>query len=240
MQPLEQVTFDSIERFAKCENKTQIVQELSSIGTFFGYENFCIGELPPLGARGEDYLILSGWPESWLRHYLDHNLVHQDPVIRKVRQETLPFLWSEAQYASDDKAARRVMHDAKEFGLAEGLAVPIHGHGALQAVVTFGTSHLAGVDKRHKAALHLLGMYAHNAIISLREGRKRQSVKRLAPREIECLKWTAAGKSTWDISEILGLSERTVRQYIDSASRKLGAVNRPQAVAEALRHSLIS
>jgi LuxR family quorum sensing-dependent transcriptional regulator len=83
-------------------------------------------------------------------------------------------------------------------------------------------------------------MYAHNAIISLREGRKRQSVKRLAPREIECLKWTAAGKSTWDISEILGLSERTVRQYIDGASRKLGAVNRPQAVAEALRHSLIS
>jgi LuxR family quorum sensing-dependent transcriptional regulator len=240
MQPIEQVTFDSIDRLAKCGSKTQIIKELSRIGAFFGYENFCIGELPPPGGRGEDYLILSGWPEAWLRHYIAFNLVHQDPVIRKVRQETLPFLWSEARYAPDDKAAIRVMHDAKEFGLAEGLAVPIHCHDGLQAIVTFGTSHAADVEAGHKAALHLLGMYAHNSIVCTRQGRTKRSGKRLAPREIECLRWTAAGKSTWDISEILGLSERTVRQYIDSASAKLGAVNRPQAVAEALRHSLIS
>jgi LuxR family quorum sensing-dependent transcriptional regulator len=240
MRPIEQVTFDSIDRFTKCESKIQIVQELSRVSTFFGYENFCIGELPPPGGRAEDYLILSGWPEPWLRHYLDYNLIHQDPVIRKVRQETLPFLWSDAHYAPDDKAAIRVMHDAKEFGLAEGLAVPIHGHDGFQAIVTFGASHVSDLDARHKAALHLLGMYAHNSIVSTREGHMKKSAKRLAPREVECLKWTAAGKSTWDISEILGLSERTVRQYIDSASAKLGAVNRPQAVAEALRHSLIS
>jgi LuxR family quorum sensing-dependent transcriptional regulator len=240
MQAIEQVTFDSIDRFRKCENRAQIVEELSRIGAFFGYENFCIGELPPPGGRAEDYLILSGWPEAWLQHYVEFNLIHQDPVIRKVRQETLPFLWSEAHYAPDDKAAIRVMHDASGFGLAEGLAVPIYRHNGLQAIVSFGTSYAADVDERQKAALHLLGMYAHNSVVSTREGQKKRSFKRLAPREIECLKWTAAGKSTWDISEILGLSERTVRQYIDSASTKLGAVNRPQAVAEALRHFLIS
>jgi LuxR family quorum sensing-dependent transcriptional regulator len=240
MQVIEQATFDSIDRFTKCQSKKAIVEELRRIGGFFGYESFCIGELPPAGGRAEDYLILSGWPEAWLRHYIEANLIHQDPVIRKVRQETLPFLWSEAHYAPDDKAALRVMHDAKEFGLAEGLAVPVHRHDGFQAIVTFGTSHAADLGARHKAALHLLGMYAHNSIVSTREAKTKGSRKRLAPREVECLKWTAAGKSTWDISEILGLSERTVRQYIDSASAKLGAVNRPQAVAEALRHFLIS
>lgn len=240
MQAIEQATFDSIDRFRKCTNRTQVVGELSRIGSYFGYENFCIGELPPPGGRAEDYLILSGWPEAWLHHYMEFNLIHQDPVIRKVRQATMPFLWSEAHYAPDDKAAIRVMHDATAFGLAGGLAVPIYRHNGLQAIVSFGTSRAADADERHKAALHLLGMYAHNAVISMREGHKPRPFKRLAPREIECLKWTAAGKSTWDISEILGLSERTVRQYIDNASAKLGAVNRPQAVAEALRHFLIS
>jgi LuxR family quorum sensing-dependent transcriptional regulator len=240
MQAVEQITFDSIDKLTKCETKAQIVGELSKIGALFGYENFCIGELPRPGGRSEDCLILSGWPEAWLHHYIEHNLIYQDPVIRKVRQETLPFLWSEAPYEADDKAAIRVMHDAKGFGLAEGLAVPIYRHDGFQAIVTFGTSHANDTDERHKAALHLLGMYAHNAIVSIRKPKTRPLRKRLAPREIECLKWTAAGKSTWDISEILGLSERTVRQYIDSASAKLGAVNRPQAVAEALRNSLIS
>jgi LuxR family quorum sensing-dependent transcriptional regulator len=240
MQAIEQVTFDSIDKLTKCGTKAQVVEELSKIGALFGYQNFCIGELPRPGMRPEDCLILSGWPEAWLRHYIEHNLIYQDPVIRKVRQETLPFLWSEAHYISDDKGAIRVMQDAKEFGLAEGLAVPIYRHDGFQAVVTFGTSHANDTDQKHKAALHLLGMYAHNSIVSIREPRKKPLRRRLAPREVECLKWTAAGKSTWDISEILGLSERTVRQYIDSASAKLGAVNRPQAVAEALRNSLIS
>jgi LuxR family quorum sensing-dependent transcriptional regulator len=63
---------------------------------------------------------------------------------------------------------------------------------------------------------------------------------KLSPREIECLKWTADGKTTWEISVILGLSHRTVSDYLASAVSKLGAVNRVQAVAEALRRSVIT
>jgi LuxR family transcriptional regulator, quorum-sensing system regulator BjaR1 len=42
-----------------------------------------------------------------------------------VRRSTVPFLWSEARYSSDDESAARVMNEAKEFGLSEGFAVPI-------------------------------------------------------------------------------------------------------------------
>ncbi|WP_244662210.1 helix-turn-helix transcriptional regulator [Mesorhizobium huakuii] len=31
----------------------------------------------------------------------------------------------------------------------------------------------------------------------------------LNPREFECLKWTARGKSPWGVSQILGVSKRT-------------------------------
>lgn len=62
----------------------------------------------------------------------------------------------------------------------------------------------------------------------------------LSRRERECLEWTAAGKTTWEIAGILEISQNTVDGYIASAGRKLGAVNRTQAVAEALRRGLIA
>jgi LuxR family quorum sensing-dependent transcriptional regulator len=58
-------------------------------------------------------------------------------------------------------------------------------------------------------------------------------------REREVLKWVAAGKSAWEIGEILNISKRTVDEHTQTASRKLGAVNRTQAVAIAIRERLI-
>ena len=61
----------------------------------------------------------------------------------------------------------------------------------------------------------------------------------LSRRERECLQWTAAGKTTWEIAGILEISPNTVDGYIASATDKLDAVNRTQAVAEALRRGFI-
>ncbi len=63
---------------------------------------------------------------------------------------------------------------------------------------------------------------------------------RLSAREVECLRWTAVGKTTWEISVILKLSEHTVTDYLQSAAAKLNAVNRTQAVAEAIRQRHIT
>ncbi|WP_293450978.1 LuxR family transcriptional regulator [Phenylobacterium sp.] len=54
---------------------------------------------------------------------------------------------------------------------------------------------------------------------------------RLTARERDVAAWVAEGKSDWEISVILGVSESTVRFHMDNARRKLGAVNRVQAVA---------
>ena len=61
----------------------------------------------------------------------------------------------------------------------------------------------------------------------------------LTPREREVLWWAAQGKSAWEIGEILQIAKRTVDEHTQNAIRKLGAVNRTQAVATALRERLI-
>ena len=53
------------------------------------------------------------------------------------------------------------------------------------------------------------------------------------------LRWAADGKTSWEISVILKISERTVKFHLIQASRKLNAVNRTLAVAKALARGLI-
>jgi DNA-binding CsgD family transcriptional regulator len=61
----------------------------------------------------------------------------------------------------------------------------------------------------------------------------------LSPREREVLWWAAEGKSAQEIGEILQIAKRTVDEHTQKAIRKLGAANRTQAVATALRKKLI-
>jgi DNA-binding CsgD family transcriptional regulator len=61
----------------------------------------------------------------------------------------------------------------------------------------------------------------------------------LTEREREVLTWVAQGKSAWEIGKILNIAKRTVDEYAATAYRKLGAVNRAQAVAIAVRDRLI-
>ncbi len=53
----------------------------------------------------------------------------------------------------------------------------------------------------------------------------------LTRRERDCLALVADGKSDWKISMLLHVSEATVRFHLNNARKKLGAVNRAQAVA---------
>lgn len=61
----------------------------------------------------------------------------------------------------------------------------------------------------------------------------------LSQREKEILFWLAEGKSNWDVSVILGISERTIRFHIKNVMKKLNAVNRTHAVAIAICEKLI-
>jgi DNA-binding CsgD family transcriptional regulator len=61
----------------------------------------------------------------------------------------------------------------------------------------------------------------------------------LTPRELDVLTWVGRGKSSWEIGEILGITKRTVDEHAQAAVHKLGATNRTQAVAIAVRGRLI-
>ncbi len=61
----------------------------------------------------------------------------------------------------------------------------------------------------------------------------------LSDRERECLFWVSEGKTTDEVSMILGVSSNTVNSYITHAIQKFAASNRAMAVATAIRSGII-
>lgn len=66
-----------------------------------------------------------------------------------------------------------------------------------------------------------------------------QSLVALTPREVDCLKWAARGKTDGEIADILSIARWTVVTYLQNAKIKLGCANRTSAVAVAMSLGII-
>jgi DNA-binding CsgD family transcriptional regulator len=75
-----------------------------------------------------------------------------------------------------------------------------------------------------------------NRLMSRGTGKRPDS---LTTREIEVLGWVARGKPAREIAEILQITKRTVNAHVHSAIRKIGAVNRNNAIAIAIRDRIV-
>ncbi|MDC2891097.1 response regulator transcription factor [Psychrosphaera algicola] len=57
----------------------------------------------------------------------------------------------------------------------------------------------------------------------------------ITKRESEVLFWVSYGKTSWEISQILAMSPRTVNKHLEQIYRKLGVDNRTSAAAISIR-----
>jgi DNA-binding CsgD family transcriptional regulator len=60
----------------------------------------------------------------------------------------------------------------------------------------------------------------------------------LSRRELEVLRWLAAGETNRQIARRLGLSPHTIERHVANLYRKIGARGRADATAYALRNGL--
>jgi len=58
-------------------------------------------------------------------------------------------------------------------------------------------------------------------------------------REVECIRWVSKGKTSWEVSKILGVSERTVNFHIQNCMKKTNSVNRQQVISKCLLGGII-
>jgi len=197
---------------------------------------------PPHGPRTPFYL--TSYPREWLARYVDQDYVNVDPIAPTAATTLAPFVWRNLQSGTQmSEANRRFFGEAGEFGLTDGVTFPLHGPGHCLATFNlagcFDAKRFTNLWDAEKYNLHLVALYSHEAIVRHVLAAQDADSLRLSPRERECLVWTARGKTAWEVSEILSLSEETVTTYLKTAARKLGVHSKTHAVVKAIILGLI-
>lgn len=178
-------------------------------------------------------------------HYEKQSLLLDDPGIRIATQRVTPFVMSSDVSAYNLSSRElRVIHDALDFGLREVFYAPFGDQAGGYGLVRFvhNAEGRASVKERQKdfhvqGELFLLASYLHGALIQILKAGG--SCQVLTEREKEILKWTAAGKSTARIGDLLLISENTVSNHLKNIRVKMGVSTTTHAVAKALVERII-
>ncbi len=180
------------------------------------------------------------YPWNWQLRYFERNYVKIDPVIKHARQAVLPYDWQEL--IDGDAAVTGFLEDAKAHGLGRcGLSIPIRGRKNWVSVVSFNSMHTdeewEQYKSRNMSKLNIISLLIDNA--AARDTVLARPEAKISERELQCLIWSARGKTYKDIADILGVSFSTVKFYLDTARHKLNCINVTHAVAVAIATGLI-
>ena len=204
-----------------------------------GIETFIVTGMPSRELPFEDIVIVSRWPPEFFMLYVENDYARFDPLARYCSRSHMPLEWSAESYRGEaDPRAAEIMQRGADFGLKQGYLIPIHGPVGCEGCVSTAAGTALQLTTHAKLALHVMSLYAFDRMRRLRR-QPRDRKPPLTAREREVLAWAAKGKSASQISQTLRISKRTVDEHTQTAARKLGAANRTQAVAIALRDRII-
>ncbi|MBX3221873.1 MAG: LuxR family transcriptional regulator [Labilithrix sp.] len=213
-----------------------------AIADDLGYPSFIYALRFPTMFAEARVVQIKGYPDAWLERYWDESYYAVDPVIDYCSHHVLPVHWDRL-VPRMSAAGRRMMGEAGEFGLRSGVSMPVHGpHGEL-GILSFARTNDGALSRvalaRATTMVQLLGAYIHEAVRRV-EGVVEAEPVKLSSRERECLRWAADGKTSWEISQIYRISERTVNFHFDNTVEKLKASNRQHAIAKAISMRILS
>ena len=201
----------------------------------FGLRYCLISGLPIAGqASWRRSILVNRWPGTWFERYNDAAHYGNDPCVARVRSSVDPFYWSDVELEQLAPAQRLVMAEAREFGLKQGICVPIALPDTRQPATVTVSGEFVDLPPKTLGFVQVLAQYVFAAASRQASGDV-DDAPSLSPREREVLHWMGAGKTAWETACILGLSEYTVHTHLRNARDKLGAVNTTHTVVEALR-----
>ena len=211
-----------IQRCSEVDAPGEVGQALFGVLRNYGAKSLVLADWMGETVR---HFTLEG-PDGWYDYYFKHDLRRGNPVFRNLRRRSTGFVWSEI----DDRCAgdQRWFDALDEFEMPDGMSVTSHGPNGQLGWISF-TAERIELSPLERQAISLAGLALHDRLRML-AGAVGKPVH-LSERERDCLGFVAQGKSDWEISVILSISQSTVHTHVENAKRKLGARTRAQAVA---------
>lgn len=185
-------------------------------------------------------LNINNYPEAWNKQYEENSYCEVDPVVAHCNQSMLPITWNKELFSKTPNLWEALQNQGLRYGWS--LAVHLKERG-LCSTLSLARPHcpISAIELyehfgyMYYVTSHLAELFAHALPIRPTKARP----PRLSAREVEVLRLSADGKTAYEISIILSLSERTVNYHVQNVILKLNVCNKISAVIAAAKAGII-
>lgn len=231
---------DSIGALLSIESEEKLFNQIADVAAVMGFEYCAYGIQMPVPISRPSVAMFNNYPHQWQKRYNECGYIQIDPTVRHALKSTLPVVWSNKLF----EPAREMWEEARAHGLHAGWAQASRDASGSVGLLTLARSTEQLSDGELTANLGKmvwLTQYAHAGMARLLTSKLSPETKvSLTAREKEVLRWTAEGKTAYEISQILSISERTICFHITNVVSKLGASNKTQAAVKAAALGMLS
>lgn len=215
------------------QSAEKLFTEISREARHLGFDNCAYGLRLPLPLSSPRTVMYNDYPSEWKNRYLQANYVSIDPIVKHGQISRIPLVWTDSLFNQHAD----FWEEARSFGLKAGWSqssVDDNGVRGLLTLVRSGEPMSPAELNHNGLKMGWLSQMGHLYMSKLVLARfVPESQARLSDREKEVLRWTADGKTSGEISDILNLSERTVNFHIANAMAKLNCANKTAATVKA-------
>ena len=241
---------DEVQAFIDCSRRVTSAAELhdvmQSISRDMGFDHFALVhhvDLRPMGSFasqlvGNDFIVLSDYPQFWVDQYISDGIVADDPVLIASQRTNVGFAWDAVpDLIKLTPSQRQITERTSRAGLINGFTVPANVPGELNGSCNFAVASGHALPRDNLAMAQLVGSFAFQAareLVARQRKIEAHEPPRLSQRQLECIVLVARGKTDWEIGKILGVSEETVKWHLKDARARYDVPKRVQLVMRTL------
>ena len=241
--------------FVTALNGCECQENLRSVVTeFFScleLDKWMIGIQVPTSLSSPEVYGINNYDDLWWQQYVENRWIECDPIPRYCIDNHAPRLWSIDGWADevghrweyDDPAAVGFFREVERFGARSGLVIPYHLGDNSRCLLNLPHPEPIEISRpllvRARMSVFAVMPELMLAVQKVYRLLKGSALPNLTPREKEALFLVSEGFTSKEIAGQLGISPRTVDQYMMEVQRKLGVSNRLQAAAKAISLGLL-
>ncbi|MBI3752854.1 MAG: autoinducer binding domain-containing protein [Deltaproteobacteria bacterium] len=229
-----QSLLETIDRLARCRDADKfedIFKAVKTVSFLLPYEmSLCaIGNGSSLTVNK---LINNKFPQDYLGIYFTPEMIRSNPFVRETLMLARPRFWNAKDYKRN-----KIVSTKMDIGLNKGISSSLSEANGITTFLCLANP----TEKPHQHHLRIVDFlmpHLHHTLSRIYKssnGNGNGYEPSLSNREAEVIKWVMEGKTNWEISAIMSISEATVKFHLLNIFRKLDVVNRGHAVAKALQ-----
>ena len=232
--------FEIVDSCIKCKNENEFLKIIYKLKQLILFEavtaTYMDGELVP---KESVYQLSFDFPGEFLDRYHKKKYIKIDVPMNAYFNTSEIQIYSDAIKKYNNNILNAVELDSKEYGFYDGW---IYGVDNIYKSYSFVFCVICSSIEKNERTKHIIKYLTNFLAVSYKNVLKKKEKQKyhLTKREIEVINWLKEGKTYWEISQILNITESGVRFHVENLKKKFEVVSLTQAVAVAMSKGIIS